>query len=94
MWVIADPKVEELPYSKGMCLWVIEVYYGYLHLSLMFKFFLSFTQFDFVLVTAVSDMVTKVWTYEPYVRHKRYLPVKRGGELEVEGDEMLDFVTS
>jgi hypothetical protein len=41
---IADPQVTCLPYSKRTCLVLIEIFYGYLHLSYMFKFFLSFTQ--------------------------------------------------
>jgi hypothetical protein len=67
---IADPKVTELPYSKRTCLVLIELYHAYLHLSYMFKFFLSFTQFDFVLITTLSDMAMKVYSCGAYMEDK------------------------
>lgn len=69
--VIADPKTGMLPYSKGTCLAIIEIYYAYLHLSYIFHFFLSFTQFDFVLFNMLSDMLMKIYSYSSYMQHKK-----------------------
>ncbi len=64
--VIADPKTASLPYSKCTCLAIIEIYHAYLHLSYIFHFFPSFTQFDFVLFNMLSDMLIKIYTYGSY----------------------------
>lgn len=69
---LADQKVKTLPYSKPMCLLVMEIYYAYVHFSYIFKFFLSLTQFDFVIIAAVSDMVMKVYSYSSYMQDKTY----------------------
>ena len=69
---LADPKTKTLPYSKSMCLLVMEIYYGYVHFSYVFKFFLSLTQFDFVLIAAISDMAMKVYSYSSYMALKTY----------------------
>jgi hypothetical protein len=71
---IVDPKSKTLPYSKLTCLLIIETFYGYVHLSYIFKFFLSFTQIDFVLISTVSDMAMKVYSYSSYMADKTYTP--------------------
>jgi len=53
---------------------IIETFYGYVHLSYIFKFFLSFTQIDFVLISTLSDMVMKVYSYSSYMANKTYTP--------------------
>lgn len=68
--MLADAKSKSVPYSKGTCLLIVEVYYMYVHFSYIFKFFLSFTQFDFVLIAAVSDMAMKVYSYTAYMQGK------------------------
>ena len=74
--VIADPKTASLPYSKCTCLAIIEIYSAYLHLSYIFHFFLSFTQFDFVLFNMLSDILMKIYTYGSYMQHKQpYVPL-------------------
>ena len=70
---LADPKSTALPYAKGMCLLIVEVYYMYVHFSYIFKFFLSFTQFDFVLIAAASDMAMKVYSYSSYMERKTHM---------------------
>ena len=75
--VIADPKTASLPYSRCTCIAIIEIYTAYVHLSNIFHFFLSFTQFDFVLFKMASDMLMKVYTYGAYMGHKRpYVPMR------------------
>jgi hypothetical protein len=71
---IVDSKTRTLPYSKLTCLLIIETFYGYVHLSYFFKFFLSFTQFDFVFISTVSDMTMKVYSYSSYMENKTYSP--------------------
>ena len=68
--VIADSKCKELPYSKTTCLLIIELYYGFCHFSQVFKFFLSLTQLDFILVAALADMGMKIWSYRNYMNLK------------------------
>jgi hypothetical protein len=72
---LVDQKAGSLPYSKLVCLCIIETYYGYVHLSYIFKFFLSFTQFDFVFISMVSDMAMKVYSYSSYMSNKAYAPL-------------------
>ena len=71
---IVDPKAKTLPYSKLTCLLIIETFYCYVHLSFIFKFFLSFTQFDFVFISTASDLTMKVYSYSSYMQNKTYLP--------------------
>ena len=71
---LADAKSHNLPYSKATCMLIVETYYTYLHFSYVFKFFLSFTQFDFVLIAALSDLAMKVYSYGSYMEHKTYVP--------------------
>ena len=85
---IADAKSRVLPYSKCTCLLIVEVYYGYVHLSYIFKFFLSFTQFDFVLIAALSDMAMKVYSYSSYMEGKTF-PRLLCGSLASEDTEKL-----
>jgi len=80
---IVDSKTKALPYSKLTCILIIETFYGYVHLSYIFKFFLSFTQIDFVLISTVADMVMKVYSYSSYMVDKTYVPLKpQGGDSE------------
>lgn len=69
---LSDPKCKTLPYSKATCLLVMELYFAYFHFSYIFKFFLSLTQFDFVLIAALSDMAMKVYSYSSYMEHKTH----------------------
>jgi hypothetical protein len=67
---IADPKCKTLPYRRTMCLLIMEVYYCYVHISSMFKFFLSLAQVDFVLINAFSDMAMKIFSYSSFMSGK------------------------
>ena len=69
---ISDPKVKSLPYRRSVCLLVMEVYYGYVHVSSMFKFFLSLAQVDFVLINALSDLAMKIFSYGSFMRDKTF----------------------
>ena len=67
---LADQKCKELPYSKSMCLAIMETYFCYIHFSQIFKFFLSLTQFDFVLISALADLLMKIFSYNFYMAQK------------------------
>ena len=69
---IADPKCKTLPYRRSVCLLVMEVYFCYVHVSFMFKFFLSLAQVDFVLIHAFSDMAMKIFSYSSFMHGKKY----------------------
>ena len=80
-WLIhtlSDPKCKTLPYRKSVCLIVMEVYYAYVHVSGMFKFFLSLTQFDFVLINMCADLAMKIFSYNSYMEHKAYVSPPSG----------------
>ena len=84
-WLIhtlSDPKCRTLPYKQSMCLIVMEVYYAYVHVSGMFKFFLSLTQFDFVLISMCADMAMKIYSYSSYMENKTYIPPPSASDLD------------
>jgi hypothetical protein len=81
---ISDPKVKNLPYRRSVCLMVIEVYYGYVHVSSMFKFFLSLAQVDFVLINALSDLAMKIFSYSSFMRGKTYDGVELDSQALIE----------
>ncbi len=70
---LSDPKCRVLPYRRSVCLVVMEVYFAYVHISGMFKFFLSLTQFDFVLINMLADMSMKIYSYSSYMESKVYI---------------------
>ncbi len=72
---LSDPKCKTLPYRQSVCLVVMEVYFAYVHVSGMFKFFLSLTQFDFVLINMLADMSMKIYSYSSYMENKAYIPL-------------------
>jgi hypothetical protein len=88
---VADSKSKILPYSKCTCLLIVEVYYGYVHMSYIFKFFLSFTQFDFVLIAALSDMAMKIYSYSSYMENKTFaVPTSPDSEKLIEMQDRSD----
>ena len=72
---ISDPKCKTLPYRRTVCLLIMEVYFCYVHISSMFKFFLSLAQVDFVLINALSDMAMKILSYSSFMHDKTVVVV-------------------
>ena len=68
--VLADSKCKDLPYSKATCLFIVEIYYLFVHCSYVFKFFLSLSQIDFILAAALADMGMKIYSYSRYMTLK------------------------
>lgn len=79
---ISDPKAPTLPYRRAVCLAVMEIYYCYVHISCMFKFFLSLAQFDFVLISACSDLAMKIFSYGAFMADKRTAEERKAEEEE------------
>ena len=71
---LSDPKCRTLPYRQPVCLAVMEVYFAYVHISGIFKFFLSLTQFDFVLINMFADLSMKIYSYSSFMENKAYVP--------------------
>ena len=69
---LCDPKCAELPYPRWTCMLIMEIYYLYVHVSGVFKFFISLSQIDFVLIISIADLVTKGATYSSYMQAKSY----------------------
>lgn len=69
---LCDPKCLELPYPKWICLAVVEMYYVYIYVSGVFKFFISLSQIDFVVINHLSDLLMKAFTYTSYFKGKKY----------------------
>jgi hypothetical protein len=55
-----------------VCLAVIEMYYVYIYVSGVFKFFISLSQIDFVLINHLSDLIMKAFTYTSYISQKKF----------------------
>ena len=72
---ISDPKCKTLPYRRTVCLLIMEVDFCYVHISSMFKFFLSLAQVDFVLINALSDMAMKILSYSSFMHDKTVVVV-------------------
>lgn len=72
---LCDPKCVELPYQKWVCLSIVEMYYVYIYVSGVFKFFISLSQIDFVVINHLSDLLMKAYTYSAYIREKKFTGV-------------------
>ena len=86
---LSDPKCRALPYRRSVCLMVMEVYFAYVHVSGMFKFFLSLTQFDFVLINMLADMSMKIYSYSSYMESKSYIPAPVSRDQDTQALMML-----
>ena len=72
---LCDPKCMDLPYQKWVCMGVVEMYYVYIYVSGVFKFFISLSQIDFVVINHLSDLIMKFFTYNAYFKEKKYVSI-------------------
>ena len=79
---VCDPKCVDLPYPKWVCMAIIEMYYVYIYVSGVFKFFISLSQIDFVVINHLSDLLMKGYTYSSYMYAKKYDGAVKGGDIE------------
>ncbi len=68
--VITDEKCKQLPYSKAVCMAVIEIYFCYVHFSHVIRMFLTLSQCDFILISALADIGMKLYSYDVYMNMK------------------------
>ena len=69
---LCDPKCSELPYPRWVCMLIMEIYHLYVHVSGVFKFFISLSQIDFVVIISIADLMMKGATYSSYMHKKTY----------------------
>jgi hypothetical protein len=87
---LCDPKCSALPYPRWMCLMIMELYYLYVHVSGVFKFFISLSQIDFVIIMSASDLVMKGFTYSSYMHGKSYArPAQAPTALVTEEEQLM-----
>jgi len=67
---VLDPKTLTLPYSKTVCLLVLETYYLHGVLIGPFAFWLSLTQFDFALIKGGTTMLMRTISHYQYIKNK------------------------
>ncbi len=67
---ILDPKSKTLPYSKPVCLVILESYYLHGVILGPFSFWISLTQLDFVLLKGLSTMLTRTYSHYQYMKDK------------------------
>jgi len=69
---VLDPKVQNLPYSKLICLLVLESYYLHGVLIGPFAIWMSLTQLDFALLKGGSTLIMKTFSHYQYIKDKSY----------------------
>ena len=87
---VCDPKCVDLPYPKWVCMAIIEMYYVYIYVSGVFKFFISLSQIDFVVINHLSDLLMKGYTYSSYMYAKKYDGAVKGGGGDIEKQELIE----
>jgi hypothetical protein len=71
---ITDHKTRFIPYRKLVCLSITQIWSAYCNIMSVFAIFLAMSQIDFVLISTVSDMAMKVYSYSSYMADKTYTP--------------------
>jgi hypothetical protein len=67
---VLDPKCKTLPYSKTVCILILESYYVHGVLIGPFSFWISLTQLDFVLLKGMAIMVMRIYSQYQYIKDK------------------------
>jgi hypothetical protein len=67
---ILDPKCKTLPYSKTICLMILESYYLHGVVLGPFMFWISLTQLDFVLLKGLATMLMRTYSHYQYIKDK------------------------
>jgi hypothetical protein len=69
---VLDPKTHQLPYSKAVCLLVLEAYYLHGVLIGPFAVWMSLTQFDLALLKGGVTMLMRTFSHYQYIKEKKY----------------------
>lgn len=67
---ITDHKTRFLPYSKGTCLLISQLWSVYCNVMGVFGLFLAMTQVDFVLIRMAADLTVNIYTNMRFMRNK------------------------
>jgi hypothetical protein len=81
---ITDHKTRFLPYSKGTCLIISQLWSIYCNVMGVFGLFLAMTQVDFVLIRMTADLTVNVYTNLRFMRNKIMCAERYKRDLETE----------
>jgi hypothetical protein len=81
---ITDHKTRFLPYSKGTCLLISQMWSIYCNVMGVFGLFLAMTQVDFVLIRMAADLTVNVYTNLRFMRNKIMCVERYKRDLETE----------
>jgi hypothetical protein len=71
---ITDHKTKYIPYSKGVCLLISQLWSVYCNVMSVFGLFLAMTQVDFVLIRMGADLTVNMYTNLKFMRNKVTCP--------------------
>jgi len=69
---VLDPKTKTLPYSKAVCICIIESYYLHGLMVGPFTFWIHVTQLDFVLIKSTVVTLTHAYSHYQYIKDKEF----------------------
>lgn len=81
---ITDHKTRFLPYSKGTCLLISQMWSIYCNVMGVFGLFLAMTQVDFVLIRMAADLTVNVYTNLRFMKNKVMCAERYRRDLETE----------
>ena len=67
---ITDHKTKYIPYSKGVCLLISQMWSIYCNIMGVFGLFLAMSQVDFVLIRMGADLTVNMYTNLKFMRNK------------------------
>lgn len=85
--VVMDFKTKYIPYSKPVCILLIQTYSVYCNLVGVLTIFLSLSQIDFVLIRCLADVGMSIYTNLRFLRNKVHNDVKYKELTSVVSDE-------
>jgi hypothetical protein len=70
---ILDPKTKTIPYSKPVCILILESYYLHGVILGPFSFWISLTQLDFVIMKGMAIMMIRTYSHYQYIKDKEWV---------------------
>lgn len=67
---IQDHKTKYLPYSKGVCMLITQIYTIFCHVMSIFGIFLLFSQIDFLVIRTIADLLVNQYTTTMFMQNK------------------------
>jgi len=81
---ITDHKTKFLPYSKGTCLVISQMWSVYCNVMSVFGLFLAMTQVDFVMIRMAADLMVNCYTNLRFMRNKITCEERYKRDMETE----------